>query len=88
MSVDVEIYLKNLINFFENNPNDLITLIGDFNKEKFYDEIRVVAYRNFEEKKEIELTKKQLIEIVFKLTKNDKSNTIFLSTKIGQICLN
>lgn len=88
MSVDVEIYLKNLINFFENNPNDLLTLIGDFNKEKFYDEIRVVAYRNFEEKKEIELTKKQLIEIVFKLTKNDKSNTIFLSTKIGQICLN
>jgi len=59
MSVDVEIYLKNLINFFENNPNDLITLIGDFNKEKFYDEIKVVAYRNFEEKKEIELTKKQ-----------------------------
>lgn len=88
MSVDVEIYLKNLINFFENNPNDLITLIGDFNKEKFYDEIKVVAYRNFEEKKEIELTKKQLIEIVFKLTKNDKSNAIFLSTKIGQICLN
>jgi hypothetical protein len=88
MNVDVEIYINNIINFFENNPNDLSILIGDFNKEKFYDEIKLAAYRNYRDNKEVELTKKQLIEIVLKLTKHDKSNAIFLSTKIGEFCLN
>ena len=34
-NVDIEIYLNQLINFFENNPNDLMTLIGDLQKDDF-----------------------------------------------------
>jgi len=46
--IDVEIYVKKLIDFFENNPNDLMNLIGDKNKKLFYDEIRKTAFGNYE----------------------------------------
>ena len=39
-NVDVEVYLTNLINFFEKNPNDLIDLIGELKKTIFYDKLR------------------------------------------------
>ena len=32
-NVDIEIYISNLINFFEKNPNDLLVLIGDLQKD-------------------------------------------------------
>lgn len=35
--LEVEIYMSQLINFFENNENDLITLVGKVQKQKFYD---------------------------------------------------
>ena len=35
-NVDIEIYISNLINFFEKNPNDLLVLIGDLQKDEFY----------------------------------------------------
>lgn len=87
MNIDVEIYLNKIINFFENNPNDLSDLIGEINKNRFYEEIKTTTYINFNEKKEVELTRNQLIEIVLKLTKNSKKNP-FLITKNGIICLN
>lgn len=86
--IDVEIYIKNVINFFENNPNDLMILIGESNKDRFYEEIKNVVYRNFEENKDIELSRNQLINIVLDITKNNKIDKTFLMTKLGEICLN
>ena len=34
--LDIEIYISNLINFFEKNPNYLLVLIGDLQKDEFY----------------------------------------------------
>ena len=39
-NIDIEIYITNLISFFDNNPNDLIDLIGSLQKEEFYDKLR------------------------------------------------
>jgi hypothetical protein len=63
-NVDAEIYLNNLIGFFEKNPNDLIDLIGEMRKETFYDRIRKIVYENADKGEELQLTQKQLIDIV------------------------
>jgi len=68
MNIDVEIYLKKVIDFFEENPDSRNELIGNLNKESFYNEIKTVAYKNFNSTKDSELTKKQLIEIVVRLS--------------------
>ena len=39
-NVDVEIYINQFITFFNNNPNDLIELIGDVLKDDFYDRVK------------------------------------------------
>ena len=36
MNIDIEIYMKNFITFFEKNPNDLMELIGVDFKDDFY----------------------------------------------------
>jgi hypothetical protein len=73
MNVDVQIYLNNLKQFFENNPNDLMTLIGDKNKDVFYNLVEKQVIENFEKGDDLELTKKQIIDIMLILTKeNDK----------------
>ena len=63
-NVDAEIYLNNLLGFFEKNPNDLIDLIGEMNKDAFYKKLRETVYENAEKGEEIQLTQKQLIDIV------------------------
>ena len=35
-NVDVEIYVTQLISFFDKNPTDFMDLIGEENKELFY----------------------------------------------------
>ena len=39
-NVDCEVYLRQLITFFENNPNDLMDLIGSVQKREFFDKLR------------------------------------------------
>lgn len=63
-NIDAEIYLNNLVGFFEKNPNDLIDLIGQMKKDIFYEKIREKVYENAEKGEEIQLTQKQLIDIV------------------------
>jgi hypothetical protein len=63
-NVDAEIYLNNLIGFFEKNPNDLIDLIGEMRKETFYERLRKIVYENADNGEELQLTQKQLIDIV------------------------
>ncbi len=95
-NVDCEVYISQLVTFFENNPNDLIDLVGDSKKESFFELVREYVYGNLEKGEEIILTNQQLIEIVLKLNNNKKEpKTVsydvlvpYIKTKFGEIILN
>jgi hypothetical protein len=95
-NLDVEIYISQLISFFENNPNDLIDLIGESDKDEFYDLIRQQCMSNYENGDDVTLTQHQIIGIVVKLKKKDVNDSqmviivdkVFQSTKYGMIGLN
>ena len=63
MSVDVEIYMNNLIKFFRENPKDLLNLIPKNKEDEFYIKIKEVAFQNYEKGEEAALTQPQLIDI-------------------------
>ena len=95
MSVDVEIYMTQLIEFFEKNPNDLMVLIGDLQKDEFYQKLREKCENNFKEGKEIVLSKEQIVEAVLELkfvgveSKEIRYlNNIIQKTSFGDIILN
>lgn len=93
-NVDVEIYMNQLIKFFNENPNDLIDVVGEENKELFYEKIKEQCFKNLEKGEEISLTRNQFLEIVAKIKKTDKEsivkvfNGVFQRTKYGDISLN
>ena len=91
-NVDVEVYMSNLINFFEKNPNDLIELIGDLQKDKFYSKLREECEKNLKEGKDIVLSKEQIVNIVVELKipdmKYNNLDKIIQKTKFGNIILN
>ena len=94
-NIDVEIYITNLISFFENNPNDLIDLIGSLQKDDFYQKLRQRSELNFDEGKDFILSKEQNINIVLELKvpeiNSDKKidlDKIIQKTKFGDIILN
>lgn len=73
MNIDVEIYVKSIIDFFEKNPNDLSDLIGVLKKERFYDLIKDAAYKNFDDGIDYVITQQQLLDIVVSMF--DEVNT-------------
>ena len=84
--IDIDIYVSQIIKFFESNPNELILLIGDIDKELFYEHLKVDIVKNDDEKGDPTLTRQQMIDIVVKLhggTKKDvemdKINDIFIN---------
>lgn len=95
-NVDCEMYISQLVTFFEKNPNDLIDMVGDSKKESFFELIREYVYGNLEKGEEIILTNKQLIEIVLKLNETKKESKTYsydvlvpyIKTKFGEIILN
>jgi len=95
-NLDVEIYMNQFVTFFENNPNDLLELIGDSNRESFYDLVKEQCEKNLSSGDEVSLTQHQIIEIVVKLKKVDlKTHQMvvivdkgFQSTSFGMIGLN
>jgi len=92
-NVDIDIYMNQFINFFENNPNDLIELIGDSLKETFYDKVRMRCVENLNNGEDVSLTNKQMMEIVLELRHEEtideeKIKKLFKSTKYGTFCLN
>jgi len=94
-NVDVDIYVNQLITFFDKNPNDLIDLIGDLLKESFYEKVREQCVKNSEIGDEVSLTQKQIIDIVVELKKvklieydKTKLYSIIQETKFGSIFLN
>lgn len=93
--LDVEIYIKQFIDFFEKNPNDLIDLIGDKLKENFYQKVKEQCIKNYNNGDDVSLTRQQIINIVVNLKQTDESkltektiNKIFQNTKYGLIYLN
>ena len=94
--IDCEVYIRQLITFFEKNPNDLIDLIGDLQKDEFYDLLREQCDENSKNGDHI-ITRDQMINIVLKLklpeiVKVDESKEVVASyvmkTKWGEIILN
>jgi hypothetical protein len=91
MNVDVQIYLSNFKSFFNNNPNDLINLIGDGDKDKFFELVQESVIENYEKGEDLELTKKQLIDIMLILTKDrveEKVENFILKGPYCDIILN
>jgi hypothetical protein len=91
MNVDVQIYLSNFKSFFNNNPNDLINLIGDGDKDKFFELVQESVIENYEKGEDLELTKKQLIDIMLIITKDrveEKVENFISKGPYGDIFLN
>jgi hypothetical protein len=93
MSVDVDIYMNNIIKFFKENQNDLLNLVPKDKEEEFYAKIREQASKNFNKGEEASLTQPQLMEICVRVNGKDpvldkKIKDIFITTKYGLICLN
>jgi hypothetical protein len=91
MNVDVQIYLSNFKSFFNNNPNDLISLIGSNDKDKFFELVEGAVTENYDKGEDLELTKKQLIDIMLILTKDrveEKVENFILKGPYGDIILN
>jgi hypothetical protein len=90
-NIDVEIYFSQLRNFFENNPNDLISLIGKNDRDIFYDKLKDLAYTNYEKGDEIQLTNHQLMGVVLEVLDIDRDKPVdktFFETKFGKVCMN
>jgi len=92
-NLDCEIYLNNFIQFFRNNPDDLTNLIGKADTDDFFEEVKKQVYKNLQKGEELELTQKQLVNIVVKLNKVDGRNVekiveTFIETPYGLIGLN
>jgi hypothetical protein len=83
-NVDAEIYLNQLIGFFEKNPNDLIDLIGVLKKNTFYERVKEKVYENLDNGLELILTQQQLIDIVVGMydETNKKVNPIEIKTPV------
>ena len=95
-NIDCEVYISQLITFFEKNPNDLIQLIGDGQKEEFYDLLRTQCEENSKKGDHV-ISKDQMIEIVLKLKMPEIMNieesketveSYVMKTKWGEINLN
>jgi len=97
MNIEVQIYVSNFIKFFKDNPEDLEGLIGDKSADDFFVLVKERAELNSEEGIDIELTQKQLIDIILVLNQmnfiSDEKieeilNEPFWETKFGKVFLN
>ena len=96
-NVDCEVYLRQLITFFENNPNDLIDLIGSVQKQEFFDKLREQCEKNSQESDDHIITRQQMVDIVIRLKMPEMVNTeesiekiqgFIQKTKWGDMILN
>jgi hypothetical protein len=93
MSVDIDIYMSGIIKFFEQNPQDLFSLVSETKKEEFFEKIRDVATKNHEKGDEISLTRQQLIDICVEINGQNqvvvkKIDKIIQYTPFGEYSLN
>ena len=92
MSVDVEIYMNNFQKFFQENPNDLLSLIPKEKENEFFVKVRQIANQNYENKSEVSLTRTQLLNICRELNQkvvdSKKDKNVVVNTSFGQLSLN
>lgn len=95
MSVDAEIYIKQVFHFFDTNPEQLKMLIGDLNKEKFYNKIKNKVYEHVDKgSDELELTRQEMIDLIKELhdetniTLSHEPSVPVMKTKFGFVILN
>ena len=96
-NLDVDLYITQFRGFFEKNPNELMTLIGDVLAEDFFKRVEEQCYKNLEKGDEVSVTRQQLIDIVVDLNSDESEfekdlknsvTRVFEHTKFGDICLN
>lgn len=96
-NVDCEIYIRQLITFFESNTNDLMDLIGQVQKQEFYDKLREQCEKNSKESDDYIITRQQMVNIVIELKlpelieteeSIEKIQVFVQKTKWGDIILN
>jgi hypothetical protein len=88
-SIDVKIYLNQFISFFEKNPESLYKLIGEINKDIFFEKVREKCFENLKNNDDVALTKTQLEELIVGLWgfkyEVKRINNEFISTRFGLI---
>lgn len=93
-NVDIQIYFSQFKTFFNENPRELENLIGKGSPEEFYSEVYKKILENFNKGDELELTQRQIIDVVLKINqmgyKEEEQipKEIFQKTEFGLICLN
>lgn len=88
-NVDIQIYISQIKTFFNENPEQLVKLIGNINPDIFFDEVEKVSTINYEKGEDIQLTNKQMVSILFKINKGKtKDITAVEETKFGKLYLN
>lgn len=95
MNIELENYIKDVISFFDKNPNSLQSLVPVNMKNEFYSLIRKTAEINFEMGGDVVLTREQLLEVCKEINSRwnsnnsmSNSNIFFKTGKWGEICLN
>jgi hypothetical protein len=94
MSVDVEIYMNNIIKFFRENPTDLLNLVPKEKEEYFYTKIKEVAIENYEKGEDVSLTQSQLVDVCSQINQPEKqlveevSKNFIQKTNLGYLFLN
>lgn len=93
-NVDIEIYMTNLVKFFDKNPEQLKILIGENDSNVFFKKIRTVVESNEREQKELAPTRKQMMDVILEINQNlnpkkiDKQVSLFMEHHMGKIILN
>jgi hypothetical protein len=91
-NVDCDIYINQLLKFFETNPNELKVLIGNLDKNIFFKKIKDKVYQNLSSGEDYILTKNQMLDIIVNIFKEKKDlkevEQGFWRTKFGDICIN
>ena len=88
-NVDIQIYISQIKTFFNENPEQLVKLIGNINPDIFFDEVEKVSTINYEKGEDVQLTNKQMVSILFKINKGKtKDITAVEETKFGKLYLN
>jgi hypothetical protein len=96
-NIDIEIYISNLISFFEKNPNDLMALVGELQKEEFFRKLREVSEDNYRNNQDFVLTRQQMVDIIIDLKVPELKNmenpkkiveAVIMKTKWGDMNLN
>jgi len=94
MSVDVEIYMNNIIKFFRENPTDLLNLVPKEKEQYFYTKIKEVAIENYEKGEDVSLTQSQLVDVCSQINQPEKqlveevSKNFIQKTNLGYLFLN